>query len=140
MNEARQNEHERNQGMNNCDTVTPPGLHLPKPMSEPTEQSTEPEVSEKKKRTARPGIRHRRDNGPAELEIEPIAPPKAQDIGTLTRWTQEILAGGPRALIAAEHKAGKLAKKFGIELEAQWCLSTPYIEQLSKSENARSAR
>jgi len=98
-------------------------------MSEPT-----------KKRKARPGHRHRRDNGPTELEVEPVPPPSLQDIGTATRWTQEILAGGPRALIAAEHKAAKLAKKFGIELEAQWCLSTPYLEHLAKSENAKAAR
>lgn len=93
----------------------------------------------KKKRTARPGIRHRRDNGPAELEVEPASPPKYQEIGTLTRWTEEILAGGPRALIAAEHKAAKLAKTFGIELEARWCLSTPYIEKLREGGNGRAA-
>jgi hypothetical protein len=46
------------------------------------------------------------------------------------RQGRAILQGGPRALIAAEHKAAKLAKEFGIELEAQWCLSTPYLERL----------
>jgi hypothetical protein len=102
--------------------------------------SPDDEGEEPPKRKSRPGVRHRRDNGPEELSVEPAPPPKSQDIGTLTRYTQEILAGGPRALIAAEHKAGKLAKKFGIELEAQWCLSTPYLEQLSKTENAKAAR
>jgi hypothetical protein len=84
-------------------------------------------------------VRHRQDNGPAELEIERVPPPDPKELGTLTRWTQEILAGGPRALIAAEHKAAKLAKTFGIELESQWCLSTPYIEHLKESGNQRAA-
>jgi hypothetical protein len=101
--------------------------------SKPNEQS-------KPKRKSAPGIRHRKDNGPQELEVTPVPPPSARQLGTLTRYTREIIEGGPRALIAAEHTAGKLAKKFGIELEAQWCLSTPYLEQLSKSENAKAAR
>jgi len=92
----------------------------------------------KKKRTARIGVRHRKDNGPAEFEIEPVPPPDPQQLGTLTKWTEEILAGGPRALIAAEHKAGKLAEKFGIEIESQWCLTTPYLNKL-KIDNPRAA-
>jgi hypothetical protein len=98
----------------------------------------EPE-SRKKKRTARPGHRHRGDNGPAELFVEPVAPPKAQELGTLTKWTEEILAGGPRALISAEHKAARSAEKFGVEIEARWCLTTPYLTKL-KVNNPRAAR
>lgn len=59
-----------------------------------------------------------------------------QDVGTLTRYTEEIIAGGPRALIAAEHKAQKMAQRFGIEVESQWCLTTEWLSQLAKA-NAR---
>jgi hypothetical protein len=57
----------------------------------------------------------------------------------LTKWTEEILSGGPRALISAEHKAAKLAEKFGIEIESHWCLTTPYLTKL-KIDNPRDAR
>jgi hypothetical protein len=73
------------------------------------------------------------------FNVKPVPPPDPRDIGTLTRYTNEILKGGPRALIAAEHKAAKLAEKFGIELEAQWCLRTPYIEQLRANGQKRAA-
>ncbi|HEV2046913.1 MAG TPA: hypothetical protein VGQ95_09980 [Chthoniobacterales bacterium] len=56
--------------------------------------------------------------------------PDTKDLGTLARYTNEIIAGGPRALIAAQHKAAKLSAKFGEEFEAQWCLTTPYLRQL----------
>jgi hypothetical protein len=86
----------------------------------------------RKKRTSAPGKRHRRDNGPAEYQVEPVPPPDPQSLGTLTRYTTEILAGGPRALIAAQHKAAELSARFGEEFEAQWCLLTPYLQQLNK--------
>ena len=93
----------------------------------------------KKVRTAAPGVRHRKDNGSAEFEIEAVPPPDPQQLGTLTKWTEEVLSGGPRALIAAEHKAAKLAQKFGIEIESQWCLTTPYLNRLEIT-NPRDAR
>jgi hypothetical protein len=85
----------------------------------------------KKGHTAAPGIRHRRDTAPAELAVKPVPAPDPKRLGTLTRYTQEILAGGPRALIAAQHKAAKLSAKFGEDIEAQWCLTTPYLQQLA---------
>src|SRR5438552_3321327 len=33
-------------------------------------------------RTAAPGARHRRDNGPAELAVTPVPPPDPKDLGT----------------------------------------------------------
>ena len=70
-------------------------------------------------------------HGPAELAVNCVPPPDAKELGTLTRYTQEILAGGPRALIAAQHKAAKLSAQFGEEFEAQWCLTTPWLQQLA---------
>jgi hypothetical protein len=84
----------------------------------------------KKPRTAAPGTRHRRDNGPQELLVKPVQPPEPKDIGTLSRYTHEIIQGGPRALIAAQHKAAGLSEKFGEEFEAQWCLCTPWLQSL----------
>jgi hypothetical protein len=85
----------------------------------------------RKKRIAAPGVRHRRDNGPADLAVDPVPPPDPKQLGTLTRYTQEILAGGPRALTAAQHKAAILSEKFGEEFESQWCLTTPWLQQLA---------
>ena len=93
----------------------------------------------RKKRTAAPGVRHRRDNGPAELAVDPVPPPDPQELGTLTRYTQEILAGGPRALIAAQHKAAKLSAKFGEEFEDQWCLTTKWLRDLLKKPDGQTA-
>ena len=84
----------------------------------------------KKQRTAAPSIRHRRDNEPVELEVTHVPTPDPKELGTLSRYTHEILAGGPRALIAAEHKAADMAKRLGIELEKHWLLTTPYLESL----------
>jgi hypothetical protein len=64
-----------------------------------------------------------------------VAMPDPKDLGTLTRYTNEIIAGGPRALIAAQHKAAKLSAKFGEEFEPQWCLTTPYLRQLLSGVN-----
>jgi hypothetical protein len=94
---------------------------------------------DKQKRKARPGVRHRRDNGPIELEVEPVPPPLPSELGTLTRYTQEIIEGGPRALIAAQHRAAELSEKFGEEFEAQWCLITPWLKQLDESATSEKA-
>src|SRR5712664_2557251 len=87
---------------------------------EPIPDPEAPTPKAKKKQIAAPGARHRRDNRPAELDAKPVLPPPPKDIGTLTRYTQEILAGGPSALIAAQHKAAALSAKFGEEFEAKW--------------------
>jgi hypothetical protein len=99
--------------------------------TEPIPEPEEPMPKARKKRTTAPGVRHRRYNGPAELAVDPVPPPDPRELGTLTRYTQEILAGGPRALIAARHKAAKLSAKFGEDIETQWCLTTPYLQQLA---------
>ncbi len=73
--------------------------------------------------------RERGDNSPTQLNVSPVPTPKPKDLGTLSRYTHEIIAGGPRALIAAEHKAAKLAQKLGVEVEARWCLTTEWLKQ-----------
>src|ERR1700747_2702039 len=83
-----------------------------------------------KVRTARPGHRHRKDNGPQEFQITPAVPPNTRELGTLTHYTQEIIKGGPRAMIAAQHRAAQLSAKYGEEVEAMWCLTTPYLDSL----------
>jgi hypothetical protein len=84
-------------------------------------------------------VRHRKDNGPAEFEIDPVPPPTPEELGTLTKWSREIIEGGPRALIAAEHKAARLAARLGVEMESQWCLATGYLNRLAVN-NPRDAR
>jgi hypothetical protein len=91
----------------------------------------------KPKRIAEPGKRHRRDNGPAVLEVVAATPPSPKELGTAHLFTHEILAGGHRALIAAEHEAARLSEKFGEAIEAKWCLATPWLHKLSATDRAR---
>jgi hypothetical protein len=86
--------------------------------------------STKSKRKATPRLWHRRDNGPEELEVQPLPPPSPKQLGTLTRFTREIIEGGPRAMIAAQHRAQELSKRFGEEIEAEWCLTTNWLKNL----------
>jgi hypothetical protein len=104
-----------------------------KKSSKTTETEIE-EGEETQKRSSRPGYRHRKNNGPAEYQIEPVQAPDPRDLGTLTRYTREVIQGGPRALIAARHRAAELAQKFGEEIEAQWCLLTPWLKELSSEQ------
>lgn len=92
-----------------------------------------------RKRVSSPGVRHRIDNGPREYELEEVSPPDLKELGTLTRYTTEIIQGGPRAVIAAEHKAAKMAAKFGTEIEAVWCLTTKWIEEHAHTPTGRHA-
>jgi hypothetical protein len=91
----------------------------------------------KPKRIAEPGKRHRRDDGPKALEVRPVAPPTPQQLGTGHVYTHEVLAGGPRALIAAQHEAARLSAKFGEEIETKWCLATPWLYKLASTDRAR---
>jgi hypothetical protein len=54
-------------------------------------------------------------------------------LGTLTRYTREIIEGGPRALIAAQRRATELSAKFGEQIEAHWCLTTPWLKELANN-------
>jgi len=53
------------------------------------------------------------------------------DLAPAASTPKSLISGGPDALIAAEHKAAKLAAKFGEDFEAEWCLATPFILQLA---------
>jgi hypothetical protein len=94
---------------------------------------TIPDPEEGKVRTAAPGVRHRRDNGPAELEVDPVPPPTPQELGTLHLHTEDIIGGGARALLAAHRRAYKLADRYGEEFVGKWRLKTQWLEQLETS-------
>lgn len=91
----------------------------------------------KKIRKAAPGTRHRRNNGPAELDIQPVPAPKQSDLGAGHVLTYDIIQGGPRAFLAAHQQARKLSDRFGEEIEAEWCLSTKWLQELTVSHRAR---
>jgi hypothetical protein len=91
----------------------------------------------KKVRTAAPGIRHRRDNGPAELQVDPVDPPSPEELGTTTALTQAIISGGADNLRKVTHEAARLSQKFGEEFEAQWLLPTAWLSQLGARNRAR---
>ena len=92
---------------------------------------------DKQKRKARPGVRHRRDNGPQELEVTPVPPPSPAQLGTLHLYTESLISSGPDALVRATHEAARLSKKFGEEIEARWCLATEWLYQLALTHRAR---
>jgi hypothetical protein len=84
----------------------------------------DPDNPDKKKRKAAPGKRHRRDNGPQELEVTPVPPPPPEQLGTLHLQTEDIIGSGPAALLASHRRASMLSVKYGEELENQWRLKT----------------
>lgn len=89
-----------------------------------------------KPRTARPGHRHRRDNGPAELVVKPVPPPDPKVIGALTRFTTEIVEGGVGGIVKARKRAEELAKRFGVEIEKEWQVKTKWLGELADSSRA----
>jgi hypothetical protein len=90
-----------------------------------------------KTRTAAPGKRHRQPDGPAELDVQPVPAPKQSDLGAGHVLTYDILQGGQKGLIAAHLHAEALSKRFGEEIEAEWCLSTEWLQQLMVTHRAR---
>jgi hypothetical protein len=57
--------------------------------------------------------------------------------GTITLHTEGIIKGGADELVRAHKEAARLSAKFGEEIEAQWCLMTPWLSQLSLTNRAR---
>jgi hypothetical protein len=49
--------------------------------------------------------------------------------GPLAEYIEATIKGGPEALRAAEREANRLAKKYGIDFEAQWLLKTKWLEE-----------
>jgi hypothetical protein len=84
----------------------------------------------KQKRKARPGVRHRRDNGPQELEVAPVPPPSPAQLGTLHKHTENIIGSGAQALLKTHRRASLLSIKYGEEFKEQWRLRTKWIQQL----------
>ena len=87
----------------------------------------------KKKRKAAPGVRHRRDNGPQELEVTPVAPPTPAQLGTLHLHTEDIIGGGAHVLLKTHRRAAKLAHLYGEEFVAEWRLKTKWLTDLEAS-------
>lgn len=90
-----------------------------------------------KERRSAPGERHRQPNGPTLLNVKPVPTPSPAEIGTAHLYTHHVLAGGPRAVIAAQHEAARLSAKFGEEIEAKWCLATKWLIQLTETHRER---
>lgn len=90
------------------------------------------EAEEKQKREAAPGERHRREKN--LVEVVAVAPPTPEQLGTAHLYTATIIQGGPRAAINAEHEAARLSAKFGEEIEAKWCLATPWLIKMAKGD------
>lgn len=75
------------------------------------------------------------------LEVpQPVPPPTAQELGTLTHSLQTIIAGGPDALQLAQRQATRAAGKHGEAYEAEWFLLTDYLRELRQSTDGRSRR
>jgi hypothetical protein len=87
----------------------------------------------KKGRTAAPGVRHRRDNGPQELQVDPVPAPTPKELGTLHLHTENIIGSGAQALLKSHRRAAKLAHMYGEEFIAEWRLKTKWLEQLESS-------
>lgn len=87
----------------------------------------------RKTRTAVPGVRHRRDNGPQELEVMPVPPPTPKQLGTLHLHTEEVISGGPAALLKHHRRASKLSIKYGEEFKEQWRLKTKWLCDLESA-------
>lgn len=69
--------------------------------------------------------------------IATFPPAEAPAPGTITLHTEGIIEGGVDELIRAEKEAARLSAKFGEEIEAKWCLMTPWLSQLSLTNRAR---
>src|SRR4029077_14393698 len=70
----------------------------------------------------------------------PARPPTPSELGPLTEYVEATIKGGPQALRAAQKEANRLAKKFGIDFEAQWLLKTPWLEAWARGEHPISRR
>lgn len=89
------------------------------------------------KRHSSPGKRTRRPNGPETLNVDPVDAPTPAELGTGHLYSHEVLGGGPRAIIAAHHEAARLSAQFGEDIEAKWCLATPWLYKLATTDRAR---
>lgn len=82
------------------------------------------------KRISEPGKRHRRNNGPAALEVKPAPPLTPEELGTTTATVQRLIRNGPDAFAAAQEEAQRLSAKFGEQFQDQWLLETVWLQQL----------
>jgi hypothetical protein len=76
-----------------------------------------------------PPQRKKRKMDNEQLAIVPATRPSPSELGPLTEYVTATIQGGPKALRAAQKEANRLAKKFGVEFEAQWLLRTKWLEE-----------
>jgi hypothetical protein len=67
-------------------------------------------------------------------------PPTPKELGPLTEYVTETIKGGAPAHRAAQHEARRLSKRFGLELEAQWLIETPWLKDWAQGKHALTAR
>lgn len=49
-------------------------------------------------------------------------------MGTLTAYIETVLEGGPKALRAANKEAQRLSERYGVRVDPQWLLLTPWLD------------
>jgi hypothetical protein len=81
-----------------------------------------------------PPQRKKRKMDSEQLPIVPATRPSPSELGPLTEYVTATIQGGPKAFRAAQKEANRLAKKFGIDFEAQWLLRTKWLEEWASGE------
>jgi hypothetical protein len=86
-----------------------------------------------------PKTRNRKSKADYRVQITPVPPLSAQELGPNTLFMQEVIKATPEQIAKAEHIALKYSAKFGQEFEATWFLETEWLTKL-KSVNRVRAR
>ncbi len=81
--------------------------------------------------------RKRKTKADYRAEIAPAPPLSEQELGPNTVFMRETLQATPEEIAQAEHKARKMAQKFGEEFEARWFLETEYLRNLKTINRTR---
>jgi hypothetical protein len=90
--------------------------------------------SKSRGRKSSPGTRHRVDDGPAVLAVDPVPQPQPTSGSAVVALIRDH---GPRGMIAAQHEAARLAESLGEEIETRWTLTTAWLRELARTHRAR---
>src|SRR5437899_10504487 len=86
--------------------------HVEQPASEP-EPSQPASPSERRKK--------------GQQKITPAQSITLRDVGSLTEYVEEVIKGGPDAILAPHHELDKITKRLGQHIETEWyALCTPW--------------